>query len=498
MPSSEKKTPLSPVKFLLVGFDGLRPEMITQELMPELYRHARKGVAFYKHRCTFPTETYVNLPSLVTGSTPSRHGMIANYYLDPNVDPRERFEGSSVPSIEKALRAYGGRLYEAESLGEILQRAGRRMAVISTNSAGSVRLKHHQVLDHTHLSLSCHTPETSYPRDEVAEIVSKLGTPSRRGAPDMEGMTYATDVFLEHICRDDLPDLTMLWYGEPDVSYHAFGIGAPESRQVLRHVDAEFGRVLDWWHASDSHESLQIVVISDHGHITQKTKAATGDLLRDAGFKVGSHLEDGADLALFAGYGGRIWVRDKDPALTRAIGQALMEKDACGMVVSAGRNEVEGIVAGSFSKQLVMADHPRSPDIYYILRTADEPDEHGYMGTCFYESGLSVGAGIHGGLHPKELHSVCLTSGSLFAEAKSVEAHSGIIDVAPTILHGLGIAAPQTMDGRVLYEAFAEGSIDPPDSVPEKYETGVGHYQQVLHRTRMGDSCYLDGGWRSA
>ena len=41
------------------------------------------------------TETYVNLPSLVTGSTPSRHGMIANYYLDPNVDPRERFEGSS-------------------------------------------------------------------------------------------------------------------------------------------------------------------------------------------------------------------------------------------------------------------------------------------------------------------------------------------------------------------------------------------------------------------
>jgi arylsulfatase A-like enzyme len=311
-------------------------------------------------------------------------------------------------------------------------------------------------------------------------------------------VTYASNVFLEHLCPGDLPDLTILWYGEPDVSYHRFGVGSPESLQTLRHVDAEFGRVLDWWHASDQIDSLQIVVVSDHGHVTQKTKVATGDLLRDAGFEVGDHLEDGADLALIAGYGGGIRVRDKDPDLIRAIGRALMETDTCGMVFSAGRSQVEGIVPGSFSKQLVMADHPRSPDIYYILRTADEPNEHGYIGTCFYESGMSVGAGVHGGLHPKELHSVCLASGSLFGNPRSMETHSGIVDIAPTILHGMGIAAPRTMEGRVLHEAFANGAIDPPDPVPETYKTGAGRYQQVLHRTRIGDSCYLDGGWRSA
>ena len=78
------------------------------------------------------------------------------------------------------------------------------------------------------------------------------------------------------------------------------------------------------------------------------------------------------------------------------------------------------------------------------------------------------------------------------------EAHSGIVDIAPTILHGLGIAAPRTMDGRVLREAFADGSSDTPDPVPERYETGVGHYRQVLQRTRIGESLYLDGGWRAA
>ncbi len=81
-----------------------------------------------------------------------------------------------------------------------------------------MRLKHHQVLDHDHLSLSCDAPETSYPRDEVTKIMSRLGALGRRSAPDLEGVTYATDVFLDHICRADLPDLTILWYGEPDVS----------------------------------------------------------------------------------------------------------------------------------------------------------------------------------------------------------------------------------------------------------------------------------------
>lgn len=488
---------LSPIKFLLVGFDGLRPDMVTQELMPRLYQHAREGVTFSNHRSSFPTETYVNLPSLVTGSTPSRHGMIANYYLDPKVDSREAFKGNSVPRIEKAQRAYRGQLYDALSLGEILQNAQRRMAVISTNSAGSVRLKHHQVFDHDHLSMATHSPETSYPRDEVTKIIERLGRLPKMEVPDIAGISYSTDVFLEHVCQGELPDLTMLWYGEPDVSYHVHGIGSAENRQALRHVDTEFGRVLDWWEASDMRESLQIVVTSDHGHITQRTKVNIGDRLREAGFKVDDHLEDGADLALIAAHAGCIWVRDKDPALIRAIGQALMRLDECGMIFSAPHNETEGIVPGSFSRGLVMADHPRSPDIYYILDTNDEPNAHGYIGTCYFESGLSVGAGIHGGLHAKELHSVCLASGSLFGEARHIESHSGISDIAPTMLHSMGMDAPKSMGGRVLEEAFASHSGDlAVNSVPERYETGFDQYQQVLLRTRLGDNYYIDGGWR--
>ena len=485
-------------RFLLVGFDGLRPEMVSETSMPNLHRHASQGVAFASHRCVFPSETYVNLLSLVTGSAPSRHGLIANYYHDSNVDPRERFEGSSVERIEKAQRVYDGKLFDALSLGEILGRAGRRMAVISTNTPGSVRLKHHQVHDYPHLSLSCHTPQTSYPRAEVDAIVERLGTPSRKVYPDREGLSYATDVFLDHLCADELPDLTILWYGEPDNSYHVFGIGAPESREALAHADAQFGRILDWWRSSDAHESLQIIAVSDHAHITQKTRIDMQDELRRAGFEVGEHLADGADLALVPAYSGGIWVRDRDAELARAVGRALMEFDFCGMLFSAARNEVEGIVPGSFSRRLVMADHPRSPDIYYVLRTDDEKDAHGLVGNCCFDTDLPVGGGIHGGLHPKELNPLCVATGSLFAEGRVVDTHSGIVDIAPTILHGLGIPPPATMEGRVLGEAFADVREQREAPIPERFAAGVGRYEQELRRTRVGDACYLDGGRRSS
>ena len=58
------------------------------------------------------------------------------------------------------------------------------------------------------------------------------------------------------------------------------------------------------------------------------------------------------------------------------------------------RHEVEAIVAwvGTHSRK-------RFPEIYHILRTDDESDEHVCIGTCHFESGLLVGAGIHGHRH---------------------------------------------------------------------------------------------------
>ncbi|MGY8872432.1 MAG: alkaline phosphatase family protein [Pseudomonadales bacterium] len=484
--------------FLIVGFDALRPEMITEENMPNLYRFSNKGVTFENHRCCYPSETYVNLPSLVTGSTPSRHGMMANSYLDKNVDSRERFEGHNLARIEKAQKAYQGKLYDVPSFGELLHAHGKRMAVISTNSAGSVRLKHYSVKDHPHLSLSCHTPETSWPLEAVQAIQEKCGAPPQtKVIPDLAGVTYATDVFLKHVVSEGVPELTILWYGEPDESYHSFGLGSEQSLSALRHADAEFGRILSWWENSDMHENLQIVVTSDHAQITKKTPISMFDLLTGEGFKVDDHLEDGAEIALISGYSGNMLLKNSDSGLANAVGEALMGFDCCGMVFSHDRDGVEGIIPGSFSKKLVMVDHARSPDIYFALKTDNEANENGLKGNCYFDGQLPAGGGVHGGLHPNEVHCTCIIQGSLFREHTNISTTSGITDIFPTILHGLNIPVPKSVDGRILFESMVSKSDFSPEQVSTSFEVGQRNFQQILKTTRVGGSIYLDGGWRT-
>ena len=483
-------------RFLIVGFDSLRPEMISKKNMPNLFHFAEEGVTFENSRCCFPSQTYVNLPSLVTGCEPSRHGIIANEYLDHKVDRRKMFNGSSVEKIEKAQNAYLGKLYDVPTFGEILSSHGKSMAVISTNSPGSTRLKHYQIKSCPHLSFACHTPEQSWPPEAVFRIVKKCGKPPRKTFPNNSGITYATNVFLEYLVSEGLPDLTLLWHSEPDDSYHNFGLGSDQSLEALSHADAQFGRVIDWWKNSDLHENLQIIVTSDHAQITQKTKISMSDLLSDEGFKIDNHLEDGAEIAMVGGYCGNMLFKDRDTGLAKAVGETLMGFDCCGMIFSQDKNGVEGMIPGSFSIKLVLADHARSPDLYYILRTDNEIDRHGLRGNCYFDSDQPVGGGTHGGLHPNELHNTCIIQGSLFHQKRKVSYTSGIIDILPTVLHSLNLPIPQTVSGRILFEAMAGN--DSPDLVQESasYKTGHLNFQQILEKTTVNNTNYIDGGWR--
>ena len=161
-----------------------------------------------------------------------------------------------------------------------------------------------------------------------------------------------------------------------------------------------------------------------------------------------------------------------------------------------GRDGIEGIIPGSFSKKLVMVDHARSPDIYYILKTDNEADLHGLIGNCYFDNWPPAGGGIHGGLHPKEMHCTCILQGSLFRQSSKIPTTSGIIDIMPTILHGMDIPIPDTVDGRILFEAMIDNVDVAPEQVSEAVETGNFDFRQVLMTTKLGGSYYIDGGWR--
>ena len=71
------------IRFLIVAFDGLRPDMVDGKLTPNLAAFCRSGSHCTDNRAVFPTETRVNQASLITGCHPGGHGMVANKFMEP-------------------------------------------------------------------------------------------------------------------------------------------------------------------------------------------------------------------------------------------------------------------------------------------------------------------------------------------------------------------------------------------------------------------------------
>lgn len=486
------------MRFVIVSFDGLRPDLVVPELTPNICRLQTLGVTLANHRTVYPSETRSAFPSLVTGTAPGRHGMVGNKYLDRSVMPPRYVDTSNAVLLRKLDVESGGRLMSLPSLGEILAATGRSMAVLATNTPGTTRFFHHKAEDFGHVRLSGHFREACTPPDVVAEAEALVGglTPAPpESQPDRAGQNWITEAFLDLVWPKYRPDVTVLSYGEPDTTSHVHGTGAEATRAIITHCDRQFGRVLDWWEAQGRAEGVQLIAMSDHGHITGHTRVAVIDSLRDAGFRAGTAPGPGVDVIVIPGQVGALYLSEPGDEQIARLVAAITSQPWCGPVFTRAKNDVEGIAQGSLGHHLVLADHMRAPDVSFAFRADDRVDPFGLVGGTFYDSELSKNLGVHGGLHRKELAALGIVAGSAFPASGTISTlPSGICDFAPTILHILGITGPGTMSGRVLHEVLAGGSETKPSIRNEVFEAKLGSFRQVLRRTVIGNTTYIDAG----
>lgn len=71
---------------ILISIDGFRTEYLERGLTPTLKLLAETGVSADYLEPTFPTSTFPNHYSLVTGFYPSVHGIVANTFFDPELN----------------------------------------------------------------------------------------------------------------------------------------------------------------------------------------------------------------------------------------------------------------------------------------------------------------------------------------------------------------------------------------------------------------------------
>jgi arylsulfatase A-like enzyme len=111
-----------------------------------------------------------------------------------------------------------------------------------------------------------------------------------------------------------------------------------------------------------------------------------------------------------------------------------------------------------------------------------------------------AGEGTHVTLSRFDMHNILIAAGPDFRHGEVDDLPTGNTDLAPMILHVLGITAPQKMDGRILSEAAVNGE---PTAAGLKPETKTieatkdfpsGTWRQTLQISRVGSTIYLDEG----
>lgn len=464
--------------FLLIVFDGLRPDMVRPDTTPHLARFAAEGMRFAHARSVFPSETRVCTATIATGCYPGRHGLVANRMAHP-LHPQRSVDTGDIAALRALEQELGAPLLEEPTLADRLAAAGKECVILSAGTPGHVFALNPRADANGQLVLSAHGDVASSARGRKM----LPGLPPL--AADAIGRTeWVAEVFLSHVLPDP-PAATILWFSEPDTTGHYGGLGSPAQWAALRRADAAFGRIVEAWQAGPQRERLQIAVASDHGQATISGRVSVGAAI--------ARYREFADCVVLPGAAGGIVVPDGSPEKIANVARWLMHQDWCGSVFAA---DLLDLPDGVLPRGAVLLDHGRAAPVLFTLRADGRTSAAGLPGTMLYDGGLERGCGTHGGLSRAELRTLLLLGGARIRPGIS-EFPAGIVDLAPTALALLDLGGTETMDGRPLSEAI-EGFAAPDGArTSETWEAAAPGYAQRVARLRLGERVWLDEGGRA-
>jgi predicted AlkP superfamily pyrophosphatase or phosphodiesterase len=212
---------------LVVSLDGFHPHYVSEELSPNLHSMFihNSGVPYMTP--VFPSSTFPNHWTLVTGLYPANHGIVGNSFYDPKLG--RRFFNTK-PSQSLSPEWWGG-----EPLWQTAAFQGVSTAV--------------------HM-----WPGSEVPWAEGAPIVVDAYNGS-------EVLSAKRDRVFEWIDRDlkTRPELILTYVPTVDTLGHQHGIAGPEIRDAIRQVDDLIGEVLQGISERNLGSIVNLIVVSDHG-----------------------------------------------------------------------------------------------------------------------------------------------------------------------------------------------------------------------------------------
>ena len=365
---------------VMISLDGAKPSYFSKEHAPHIYKMGQQGWAA-SMQPVFPSITFPNHASLVTGCTTEQHGIVSNSFEDPQ---RGHFDMSPDASW-----------MQCEPLWVTAHRAGLKSAIalwpMSWAPWQGVRATYYFPANPRTKSEATRTSAAS----RLTQIITWLKLPA-----------------------NERPRLILSWLGEIDHQGHRHGPDSPEVHKAVRKYDTLIGFFLRQLRQLPVGKFTDVIIVSDHGMSTTKNYISLDYLAAQlkAAHVTPKSIEHSGPLAMIY--------------LARSAQTRQAEK----RLGSIGTDSAE--FTAYTQKTLPKEWHfrtPRSGNVILVARTNDVFTKRGKGDALLYTPKNDNERGNHG--YPSddpEMQAIFFAQGPDFPHNDS-PAHFKAIDVAPLI-----------------------------------------------------------------
>lgn len=438
----------SPVsqKVVVVGIDGVPHSLLLRlaedGIMPNIAKLLASGT-LASMNASLPEVSSTSWSTFMTGVNPARHNIFGFMEIDRS---------------SYAWRFTNHDDLKSDSLWDIVGKEGGRSVVINIPQTYPARpLSGMLVSGFVALDLK----KASYP-DRMYEYLNSIGyrldVDLRKAGHTQE---YADDIMhafkkrqeaIHHLFDAEPWDLFIAGITETDRLHHHFWAALDDTSHPQHNFFLDFYRELDRFIGDFSAkvpDNIPLIIVSDHGFTKTKKEVYLNAFLQEKGYLRFSKPEPESfafmtdDSQAFALDPSRIYLHRKNTYARGCVGES-----DCISLRAAIRND---LLALEVDGEKVIQDVYFREDIYSGPRMHEAPDmvvlaKEGYDLKGTTRKTVLSGTSQLTGCHTRH-------DATFFINRKAPVGTVDIADVAPTILHLLGIN-DHGMDGRVLIKAM--------------------------------------------
>ena len=378
---------------VLVSFDGFRWDYPDRGVAPNLEALAERGVRAEGLIPAFPTKTFPNHYSIVTGLIPDHHGVVANTMWDP------AFDGHFSMSNRDAVQ--DGRWWGGEPVWVTAERQGLRTAPLfwPGNEA------------------------------EINGFSPSYWMPFDGSMPNADRVQWVLDLLDRP--GDERPTFLTLYFDETDIVGHNYGPDSQEILGAIATVDSALGLLVAGLEERSLLDRTNIIVVSDHGMIPTSQERVM-------------FVDDYVDLETARPI-------DWDPVL--ALWPDEEHSEAVYRALRGAHPHVSVYWKDSIPDRFQYGRHPRVPPIIGIADDGWTISTHPY----FERAPEAADGGSHGFDHQaRDMQGIFIAAGPAFREAERIPAFRNV-SVYPLLMKVMGLpAAPGDGDLAEVVEILAE------------------------------------------